>query len=53
MESWALITSKGSVDLSEQQLVDCSKPQGNQGCNGGWPSSALRYVAQYGIASQT
>ena len=50
MESWSLMKGK-SADLSEQQLVDCSRPQGNQGCNGGWPSSALKYVQSYGIAS--
>ena len=51
-ESWALFKGQ-SVNLSEQQLVDCSRPQGNQGCNGGWPSNALKYIIANGIASQS
>lgn len=50
-ESMNAIMNGGELlDLSAQQLVDCIKE--NDGCNGGGPNAARKYIAYNDIVSE-
>jgi cathepsin L len=52
VEGLGAVSGKGLKSLSEQQLVDCSRSTGNQGCNGGIPEDAFRWYTTHGPASE-
>lgn len=40
------------VSLSEQNLLDCSRPYGTYGCSGAWMADAYDYVLSNGLQAE-
>ena len=40
------------MEISKQQIIDCSWGSGNHGCRGGFPAKALAWVARNGVATK-
>jgi cathepsin F len=48
VEGTHFLAGNDLVNLSEQQLVSCDRRYGDQGCNGGLPENAFKYIEKVG-----
>nr|AAR99518.1 cathepsin L protein [Fasciola hepatica] len=53
MEGQYMKNERTSISFSEQQLVDCSGPWGNNGCSGGLMENAYQYLKQFGLETES
>jgi C1A family cysteine protease len=52
IESAYWIKNGKQVELSEQQLIDCSLSYGNNGCSGGLVEYAYHYATEHGLETE-
>jgi C1A family cysteine protease len=52
LEGHHFIQTGKLVSLSEQQLVDCDRGDGNEGCNGGDMATAFTYAQTHGLDTE-
>jgi len=52
LEGQNFIKNKVLTSYSEQELVDCAKTEGNQGCSGGLMDYAFEFVEKKGICTE-
>ena len=43
-----IIQTGNRLNLSEQQIVDCTWGFGNRGCKGGYPYRAMQWIIKHG-----
>lgn len=53
LEGLAKAKTENLPNLSEQELVDCTRRMGNYGCRGGWSQNAFQYAVGHGLAAQS
>lgn len=52
IEGVSVITYKNQQEYSVQQVIDCSRNYGNDGCNTGRMDNVFNYVRDYGINTE-